>query len=103
VIVGAVVTAVLFTIGKSLISWYIGSSAVASLRRKTSELHQPIALPSHTRGGSRMRESRPYRALPSRRVYIPKPDGRQRPLLFAAVYKVLPDRTGGMKSRLSRH
>ena len=28
--VGAVVTAVLFTIGKSLISWYIGSSAVAS-------------------------------------------------------------------------
>jgi membrane protein len=30
VIVGAVVTAVLFTIGKSLIGWYIGSSAVAS-------------------------------------------------------------------------
>jgi membrane protein len=30
VAVGAVVTAVLFTIGKSLISWYIGSSAVAS-------------------------------------------------------------------------
>lgn len=30
VVVGAVVTAVLFTIGKSLISWYIGSSAVAS-------------------------------------------------------------------------
>ena len=30
VLVGAVVTAVLFTIGKSLISWYIGSSAVAS-------------------------------------------------------------------------
>jgi membrane protein len=30
VIVGAIVTAVLFTIGKSLISWYIGSSAVAS-------------------------------------------------------------------------
>jgi membrane protein len=29
-VVGAVVTAVLFTIGKSLISWYIGSSAVAS-------------------------------------------------------------------------
>ena len=28
--VGAIVTAVLFTIGKSLISWYIGSSAVAS-------------------------------------------------------------------------
>jgi membrane protein len=30
VMVGAVVTAILFTIGKSLIGWYIGSSAVAS-------------------------------------------------------------------------
>jgi membrane protein len=30
VVVGAVVTGILFTIGKSLISWYIGSSAVAS-------------------------------------------------------------------------
>jgi len=30
VIVGAIVTAVLFTVGKSLIGWYIGSSAVAS-------------------------------------------------------------------------
>ena len=30
VIVGAVVTAILFTIGKSLIGWYLGSSAVAS-------------------------------------------------------------------------
>jgi membrane protein len=30
VAVGAVVTAILFPIGKSLISWYIGSSAVAS-------------------------------------------------------------------------
>jgi membrane protein len=28
--IGAVVTAVLFTVGKSLIGWYIGSSAVAS-------------------------------------------------------------------------
>src|SRR5262245_20452634 len=26
-----------------------------------------------------------YRALPSRRVYIPKPDGRQRPLAVAAI------------------
>jgi membrane protein len=30
VAVGAVITAILFTIGKSLIGWYIGSSAVAS-------------------------------------------------------------------------
>jgi membrane protein len=30
VIAGAVITAALFTIGKSLIGWYIGSSAVAS-------------------------------------------------------------------------
>jgi membrane protein len=30
VVVGAIVTGVLFTIGKSLISWYIGSSAIAS-------------------------------------------------------------------------
>jgi RNA-directed DNA polymerase len=28
---------------------------------------------------------RAYRALPSRRVYIPKPDGRQRPLAVAAL------------------
>jgi membrane protein len=30
VIVGAVITSVLFNIGKSLIAWYIGSSAIAS-------------------------------------------------------------------------
>ncbi|MBV8747745.1 MAG: YihY/virulence factor BrkB family protein [Xanthobacteraceae bacterium] len=30
VTVGAIVTAILFTIGKSLISWYVGSSSVAS-------------------------------------------------------------------------
>jgi len=30
VIVGGVVTAILFTVGKSLIGWYIGSSAIAS-------------------------------------------------------------------------
>src|SRR5438477_6239020 len=30
-------------------------------------------------------QRRAYRALPSRRVYIPKPDGRQRPLAVAAL------------------
>jgi membrane protein len=30
VVMGAIVTAILFTIGKALISWYIGTSAVAS-------------------------------------------------------------------------
>jgi membrane protein len=30
VIIGAIITAILFTIGKSLIGWYIGSSAIAS-------------------------------------------------------------------------
>ena len=30
VIVGAIVTAILFSVGKSLIGWYLGSSAVAS-------------------------------------------------------------------------
>jgi membrane protein len=30
VITGAVVTSLLFTVGKSLIGWYIGSSAIAS-------------------------------------------------------------------------
>jgi membrane protein len=30
VVIGAVVTSVLFNIGKSLIGWYIGSSAIAS-------------------------------------------------------------------------
>ena len=29
-VIGAVVTGILFTVGKSLISWYIGSSAIAS-------------------------------------------------------------------------
>ena len=30
-------------------------------------------------------QTRAYRALPSRRTYIPKPDGRQRPLGIAAL------------------
>ncbi len=44
----------------------------ADLERKIEELHDRVQ-----RGA--------YRALPSRRVYIPKPDGRQRPLAVAAL------------------
>src|SRR5690349_16889696 len=44
----------------------------ADLERKLEELHDRVQ-----RGA--------YRALPSRRVYIPKPDGRQRPLAVAAL------------------
>src|SRR3954469_22191325 len=36
-----------------------------------------------------------YRALPSRRVYIPKPDGRQRPLAVAALGDKNLQRGGG--------
>src|SRR5246500_2499458 len=43
----------------------------ADLERKIEDLHLRVQ-----RGA--------YRALPSRRVYIPKPDGRQRPLAVAA-------------------
>ena len=42
------------------------------LERKLEDLHDRVQ-----RGA--------YRALPSRRVYIPKPDGRQRPLAVAAL------------------
>ncbi len=42
------------------------------LKRNLEELHARVH-----RGA--------YRALPSRRVYIPKPDGRQRPLAVAAL------------------
>jgi len=42
------------------------------LERKLEDLHSRLH-----RGA--------YRALPSRRVYIPKPDGRQRPLAVAAL------------------
>jgi len=44
----------------------------ADLERKLEDLHDRVH-----RGA--------YRALPSRRVYIPKPDGRQRPLAVAAL------------------
>src|SRR5713101_4297574 len=44
----------------------------ADLERKLEDLHARVQ-----RGA--------YRALPSRRVYIPKPDGRQRPLAVAAL------------------
>jgi len=43
-----------------------------NLERNLEDLHARVH-----RGG--------YRALPSRRVYIPKPDGRQRPLAVAAL------------------
>src|SRR6516162_3197903 len=44
----------------------------AKLERNLEDLHERVQ-----RGA--------YRALPSRRVYIPKPDGRQRPLAIAAL------------------
>jgi RNA-directed DNA polymerase len=44
----------------------------ANLERNLEDLHERVQ-----RGA--------YRALPSRRVYIPKPDGRQRPLAVAAL------------------
>src|SRR5258708_7366619 len=44
----------------------------ADLERKLLDLHARVQ-----RGA--------YRALPSRRVYIPKPDGRQRPIAIAAL------------------
>jgi hypothetical protein len=44
----------------------------ADLERNLTDLHERVH-----RGA--------YRALPSRRVYIPKPDGRQRPLAVAAL------------------
>lgn len=44
----------------------------SDLERRLEELHSRVH-----RGA--------YRATPSRRVYIPKPDGRQRPLAVAAL------------------
>src|SRR6266581_3270933 len=48
------------------------STYEADLDRNLTDLHERVH-----RGA--------YRALPSRRVYIPKPDGRQRPLAVAAL------------------
>jgi RNA-directed DNA polymerase len=52
----------------------------ADLDRNLADLH------------SRLRRGA-YRALPSRRVYIPKPDGRQRPLAVAALEDKIVQRT----------
>jgi RNA-directed DNA polymerase len=55
----------------------------ANLKRNLEDLHARLH-----RGA--------YRALPSRRVYIPKPDGRQRPLAVAALHFYEPgDGRGG--------
>ena len=51
------------------LSW---KTCEANLERKLEDLHARVQ-----RGA--------YRAQPSRRVYIPKPDGRQRPLAVAAL------------------
>jgi RNA-directed DNA polymerase len=52
------------------------------LGHKLEDLHARV----HRRG---------YRALPSRRVYIPKPDGRQRPLAVAALEDKIVQRAVG--------
>lgn len=49
------------------------ASYAADLERKLADLHERVH-----KGG-------PYHPLPARRVYIPKPDGRQRPLAVAAL------------------
>jgi group II intron reverse transcriptase/maturase len=55
--------------GVDRVSW---RTYEAELERNLGDLHERVH-----RGA--------YRALPSRRVYIPKPDGRQRPLAVAAL------------------
>src|SRR5271167_1965597 len=54
----------------------------ADLERNLKDLHDRV------RRGA-------YRALPSRRVYIPKPDGRQRPLAVAALEDKIVQRAVG--------
>src|ERR1041385_3844770 len=58
----------------------------ADLERNIEDLHERVQ-----RGA--------YRALPSRRVYIPKPDGRQRPLAVAALEDKIVHR--GARARLN--
>jgi hypothetical protein len=58
----------------------IWSDYEADLERNLGDLHDRVQ-----RGA--------YRALPSRRVYIPKPDGRQRPLAVAALEDKIVQRT----------
>jgi group II intron reverse transcriptase/maturase len=55
--------------GVDRLTW---SAYEADLERNIEDLHHRV-------------QSGAYRALPSRRVYIPKPDGRQRPLAVAAL------------------
>src|ERR1700730_4215296 len=60
----------------------------ADLERNLTDLHDRVH-----RGA--------YRALPSRRVYIPKPDGRQRPIAIAALEdKIVPRATAAVLSTI---
>src|ERR1700730_18586842 len=60
----------------------------ADLERNLTDLHDRVQ-----RGA--------YRALPSRRVYIPKPDGRQRPIAIAALEdKIVPRATAAVLSTI---
>jgi retron-type reverse transcriptase len=61
----------------------------ADLERRLEDLHERVQ-----RGA--------YRALPSRRAYIPKPDGRQRPLAVAALEDKIRDLRGGLPRHLVR-
>src|SRR2546422_8007634 len=54
------------------VDWLTWKDYETNLERKIEALHHRVQ-----RGA--------YRALPSRRVYIPKPDGRQRPPAVAAL------------------
>jgi RNA-directed DNA polymerase len=62
----------------------------ANLERNLEDLHERVQ-----RGA--------YRALPSRRTYIPKPDGRQRPLAIAALEdKIVQRRRSRCSTRSTR-